>query len=351
MWRYVILLAFVPFWLGTVAVAQDADPVGERVKTLLEEARKSPDDVSALRAYMNAAMSAIARGMNTDPAAALKRADELEAAAKGLNPESPPAKAIVGNMTSLAGAYRNHIRAMQSPYGGLVSKLTDIARQANSAPQQAGEKLDALKAELTKAADTDEGKAHKEVLEYLSASIAQIERPLAASRKLTEMIGKPAAPLKVESWVNGSPLTDKDLAGKVVLLDFWAVWCGPCIATFPHLREWHEQYAKQGLVILGLTGYYNFKWDEAADQAARAEAEVPKAEEREMLAKFAKSHDLSHRFAITADDSMSEYYGVSGIPHVVVIDRKGIVQMMKVGSGEETAQAIGDLLEKLIAEK
>lgn len=351
MWRFVLLIAIVPCCLSTHARAQNSDGAGDRIASLLDEARKSPEDVRALRAYMNAAMAAIARGMNTDPAGALKGAEELQAAAKSLKPESPAAQAIVENMVSLAGAYRNHIRAIQSPFGGQVSHLTEIARLANSAPQQAGEKLDALKAELAKAAQTEEGKAHQEVLDYLLASITQIERPLVASRKLTEMIGKPAAPLKVETWINGTPLTDEDLKGKVVLLDFWAVWCGPCIATFPHLREWQEKYASQGLVIIGLTGYYNFKWDDAADKATRAEAEVPKAEERQMLAKFAKSHDLEHRFGITADDSMAEFYGVSGIPHVVVIDRQGIVQLMKVGSGEETAQAIGELLEKLIAEK
>jgi thiol-disulfide isomerase/thioredoxin len=266
-------------------------------------------------------------------------------------PQTQEGKALVSNMTALAGAYRNHIRAAQSPFGELVKQLTEVARIASSEPKEAGEKLDALKSAIEKAAGTDAGKEHKEVLDYLTTSIAQVERPLAASRKLTEMIGKPAAPLKVEEWVNGSPLTDKDLKGKVVLLDFWAVWCGPCIATFPHLREWHEKYADKGLVIIGLTGYYNFKWDEDAEKATRSEGEVPKADERQMLAKFAKSHDLAHRFAITADDSMAEYYGVSGIPHVVVIDRAGTVRMMKVGSGEENARVIGELIEKLIAAK
>ena len=52
-----------------------------------------------------------------------------------------------------------------------------------------------------------------------------------------------------------------------------------------------------------------------------------------MLVEFARSHDLKHRFAIQADDSLSDYYGVTGIPHVVVIDQQGIVRMMRIGSG------------------
>jgi thiol-disulfide isomerase/thioredoxin len=350
MWRAMLSLAFLAS-CAWVSAAQDSSQPSEREKTLLEDVKKNPDDVAALRAYLNATMSGIARNMNTDPAAALKAADAFEAAAKSLKPETPAAKALVANMTSIADAYRNHIRAMQSPFGDLVKQLTEIAQLSNREPKEAGGKLDALKAAVEKAAASDAGKEHKAVLDYLTASISQIERPLAASRKLTEMIGKPAAPLKIEAWVNGSPLTDNDLKGKVVLLDFWAVWCGPCIATFPHLREWHEKYADKGFVIIGLTGYYNFKWDEDAGKAMRAENEVPKTEEREMLAKFAKSHDLAHRFAVTADDSLSEYYGVSGIPHVVVIDREGTVRMMKVGSGDETAAAIEEMLEKLIAAK
>lgn len=350
MWRSFLSLVFVVS-CAVAAAGQEAEKSADPAAALFADVKKNPDDVAALRAYINAAMTGIARTMNSDPEGALKAADQLAENAKTLAPETPAGKALVSNMKDLAGAYRNHIRAMQSPYGDLVKQLTEVARLVNTEPKEAEEKVTALKKAIETAAATDAGKEHKEVLDYLATSISQVERPLAASRKLTEMIGKPAAPLKVEAWVNGSPLTDKDLEGKVVLLDFWAVWCGPCIATFPHLREWNEQYAEKGLVIIGLTGYYNFKWDEDAGKAVRSEGEVPKDEERQMLAKFAKSHDLGHRFAITADDSMAEYYGVSGIPHVVVIDREGKVRMMKVGSGEENARAIGELLEKLIASK
>ena len=92
------------------------------------------------------------------------------------------------------------------------------------------------------------------------------------AKRLAALVGKDATPLEAEAWVNGTPLADADLKGKVVLLDFWAVWCGPCIATFPHLREWQEKYADKGLVIVGLTDYYNFTWDEAAGRPTRRKA-------------------------------------------------------------------------------
>src|SRR5437879_5302075 len=70
------------------------------------------------------------------------------------------------------------------------------------------------------------------------------------------LIGKPAPDFKGEFSLNGKPTKLSDLKGKVVLLDFWAVWCGPCVSTFPHLREWHKEYKDKGLEILGVTTYF-----------------------------------------------------------------------------------------------
>jgi hypothetical protein len=117
------------------------------------------------------------------------------------------------------------------------------------------------------------------------------------------------------------------------------------------LREWHEKYADKGLVIIGLTDYHNFKWDEEADRAVPAQnEEVPPDQEREMLAKFAEQYELDHRIGVQTDSTLSDYYAVSGIPHVVLIDRSGKIRMYKVGSGEEAAKAIEEMIRKLIAE-
>jgi hypothetical protein len=70
-----------------------------------------------------------------------------------------------------------------------------------------------------------------------------------------------------------------------------------------------------------------------------------------MLAKFAEHHNLHHRFAIQKDRTLAEFYAVSGIPHVVLIDREGKVRLIRVGSGEKNAQDISEMLEKLIADR
>jgi thiol-disulfide isomerase/thioredoxin len=192
----------------------------------------------------------------------------------------------------------------------------------------------------------------------LERSLTSLESRIESAQKRNLLVGKPAVALAAESWVNGDALSPEDFKGKVVLLDFWAVWCGPCIATFPHLRKWNEEYGEKGLVIVGVTRYYQYGWDDEAQRPQRAAGDtvearkeaMPPEKEREAMVKFANYHELKHRFAIMPDDNtLYAHYGVTGIPQAVLIDRDGKVRMIRVGSGEANAKALDDLIQKLIA--
>ena len=231
-----------------------------------------------------------------------------------------------------------------------VSKVTSKAGfLTRSDPEQAEKQVDAAKAFLTALKEkTKKDSTKRQIDGLIGRSFSRLEQHIASRKKLLALVGTDAVSLsgQIEAWVNGEAITDADLKGKVVLLDFWAVWCGPCIATFPHLREWNEKYADKGLVMIGMTRYYNYNWDEG--RAMRSKEKVSPADEQAMIEKFCKQHKLHHRMAVQGSRDLSASYAVSGIPHVVVIDRKGKVRMIRVGSGPQNAKDIGELLEKLV---
>jgi thiol-disulfide isomerase/thioredoxin len=192
----------------------------------------------------------------------------------------------------------------------------------------------------------------KVLAQYANRTAAALEQSLAVERNQPEPDGKPAIPLNVQDWVNGSPLTDADLKGKVVLLDFFAVWCGPCIKTFPHLRALQEKYSSRGLVIIGVTKYYKHVWDFEAKRTRRATSPSAVTFEREQttLLKFAKYHKLNYRIAVSRSDDFNDAYDVTAIPQVVLIDRSGTVRLIRVGSGVKEAQDLDAKLAELFSE-
>jgi len=195
-------------------------------------------------------------------------------------------------------------------------------------------------------------RAAKKSLEGAEQSLAQLQSSIDRAKQRAALIGKDAAPLEVEAWVNGTPLTAADLKGKVVLLDFFAVWFGPSIAELPHLRQWQEKYADKGLVIVGLTRYFNFTWDPKASRPVRARGQekVAPEKEREMLAEFAERHQLRYRFAIQKGDTLADYYVLHRIPHVVLIDRQGKIRLIRTGGDPRNVIEIQQMLEQLITD-
>lgn len=141
-------------------------------------------------------------------------------------------------------------------------------------------------------------------------------------------------------WIDQKEVQLSDLRGQVVLLDFWAHWCGPCRYTFPKLTKWNEAYKDKGLVILGVTNFTGYAEGRA----------LSKEEELAYLREFKKKNRLPYGFVI-ADSHLNDFnYGVFSIPMSFLIDRRGELRFIAAGSGESEITALGVMIKKLLEE-
>lgn len=188
-------------------------------------------------------------------------------------------------------------------------------------------------------------------LRQMLDQIKALAKKIDATSRQQDMIGKPAPDLKFAAWANVDDFNVDDLKGKVVLYDFWAVWCDPCIDTFTHLRTWRKECGDKRFEIVGITKYYNYEWNEVTGRASHSEKEVAPEAERDAITRFLQAMEIKHPIVFTANDTtLWRDYGVSGIPHAVLVDRNGIVQMVSVGSGQENAEALLKKIKELIAQ-
>jgi cytochrome c biogenesis protein CcmG, thiol:disulfide interchange protein DsbE len=110
-------------------------------------------------------------------------------------------------------------------------------------------------------------------------------------------VGQTIPEIKAD-YVKGKPET----AGKPMIVEFWATWCGPCKTSIPHLNEIYKKHKDKGLVVIGLTD-----------------------ESNQVIRNFTKQVPIEYFAATDRNGKLNKHFGVQGIPHALLVDKTGKV--------------------------
>jgi len=124
------------------------------------------------------------------------------------------------------------------------------------------------------------------------------------------------------------PVWLHDLKGKVVVMEFWATWCGPCRQTVPSLDVIHRQYEDRGVHVLLIN----------------------QAEDPDIIRKWADGR-IDAQIAMDPFNAVAKQYGVTGLPRLFIIDQDGMIRYAKSGYRGGLERQLSLILDQLLSEQ
>jgi len=159
---------------------------------------------------------------------------------------------------------------------------------------------------------------------------SQVAKMVEGSLKQLDAVGKPFVMDDFQDAINNKTVSMKALKGKVVVIDFWATWCGPCVAEMPHMKELYAKFKPQGVEFIGVS----------LDQ--------PKEEGGlDKLKDFVAKNEITWPQYYQGKGWESEFsrgWGINAIPAVFIVDTEG--KLASINARGKLEEMIPDLLKK-----
>ncbi|MDA3871324.1 MAG: redoxin domain-containing protein [Candidatus Marinimicrobia bacterium] len=219
---------------------------------------------------------------------------------------------------------------------GILLNYASLLNKMNRYQQALESTISALRMTTGSENAKDSLRVYAKNLAYSDAEIKSIiEETVQGGRSklkaelLSKKLDEPMPFFKIES-INGNFVSSEEFAGKILIVDFWATWCGPCRREFPHLNELVNEYSTDNEVQI---------------------IAISTDKEKEKVIPFIEKN--KYTIPVFYDNDTADSFGVRGIPSLFIIDKNGIIRYKKVGftEGEEFSKIMGWYIGSLSSSK